>query len=204
MTRTSRPRRFVAVLVTLGVLAVTGCSGGDDTPEPSANPTSETAETLSEPSDAPTLEVEPVLRSGRIIGRLPRKDRKRVEQAISDRTVGFLSAAYLGGDYPRGDFRDAYPGFTTGTAKLARRDRALLTNQPIGKRIDKVTPTGIDVTVDLLANNQHAVAATAHVELAFRTAGKARKRIRVQGRLLMTKRDGRWKIFGYDLSKGAR
>ena len=47
-------------------------------------------------------------------------------------------------------------------------------------------------------------AATAHVELAFRTAGKIQKRYRVQGRLLMTKQNGNWKIFAYDLSKGAR
>ncbi len=199
MIRTSRPRRTVAALATLGVLAVTGCSGGD-APEPSSDP----SQTLGEPSGAPTFAVEPVTTSGRIVGRLPRKDRQRVEQSISDRAVRFLNAAYLGGDYPRNNFRNAYPGFTTGTAKVARRDRALLTNQSIGKRIDQVTPTGIGVKVDLLANNQRAVAATAHVQLAFRTTGKTSQRVRVRGRLLMTKRDGRWKIFAYDLSKGAR
>lgn len=199
MTRTTRPRRIVVALATLGVLAATGCSG-DDAPEPSSEP----SQTLGEPSGAPTFAVEPVTTSGRIVGRMPRKDRRRVEQAISGRALRFVDAAYLGGDYPRGDFRKAYPGFTTGTAKVARRDRALLTNQLIGKRIDQVTPTGIGVKVDLLANNQHAVAATAHVKLAFRTTGKVTQRVRVQGRLLMTKRDGRWKIFAYDLSKGAR
>lgn len=202
MTTTSRPRRFVAVLVTVGALAVNGCSG-DDEPAPDAESTSPTVE-LSEPTDAPTLEVEPVTRSGNIVGRLPKKDRVRVEKAISDRAVRFLNAAYLAGDYPRADFRDAFPGFTGGAAKLARKDRALLTNQPIGERIDDVTPTSIAVKVDLLAVNEHAVASTAHVELAFRTAGKVQKRIRVQGRLLLTKKDGRWKIFAYDLSKGAR
>lgn len=202
MTTTSRSRRYVAVLVTLGALSVTGCSG-DEEPPPDAASTSPTVE-LSEPSEAPTFEVEPVTRSGSIVGRLPRKDRVRVEKAISARAVRFLNAAYLAGDYPRADFRDAYPGFTGGAAKVARKDRALLTNQPIGKRINKVTPTSIGVKVDLLAVNQHAVAATAHVALAFRTAGKVQKRVRVQGRLLLTKKDGRWKIFGYDLSKGAR
>ena len=200
MTRTSRPRLIVAVLATVGVLAMTGCSGGEESPEPAADPT----ESLSEPSEAPTLEVEPVTKSGAIVGRLPRKDRVRVEKAVSDRAVRFLNAAYLAGDYPRQDFRDAYPGFTGGAAKVARHDRALLTNQPIGDRIDEVTPTGLTVTVDLLATNQHAVAATAHVALGFRTAGDVRKRVRVQGRLLLTKQDGRWKIFAYDLSKGAR
>jgi len=200
MTRTSRPRRIVAVVATLGVLAVTGCSGDEESPDPAADPT----ESLSEPSDAPTLEVEPVTKSGTIVGQLPKKDRARVEKAVSDRAVRFLKAAYLAGDYPRQDFRDAYPGFTGGAAKVARHDRALLTNQPIGDRIDDVTPTGLTVKVDLLAANKHAVAATAHVELGFRTAGDVRKRVRVQGRLLLTKQDGHWKIFAYDLSKGAR
>ncbi len=200
MTRTSRPRRIVAVLATLGVLAVTGCSGDEESPDPAADPTG----SLSEPSDAPTLEVEPVTKSGTIVGRLPKKDRARVEKAVSDRAVRFLNAAYLAGDYPRQDFRDAYPGFTGGAAKVARHDRALLTNQPIGDRIDDVTPTGLTVKIDLLAANKRAVAATAHVALGFRTAGDVRKRVRVQGRLLLTKQDGRWKIFAYDLSKGAR
>ena len=199
MTRTSRPRRIIAVLTTLGALSLTGCSGGEESPE-----SSEPSESLSEPSDAPTLEIQPVTKSGTIVGRLPKKDRARVEKVISDRAVRFLNAAYLGGDYPRQDFRDAYPGFTGGAAQVARRDRSLLTNKPIGDRIDKVTPTGIAVKVDLLAANKHAVAATAHVELAFRTTGDVRKRVRVQGRLLLTRRDGNWKIFAYDLSKGVR
>jgi hypothetical protein len=200
MTRTSRPRRIAAVVATLGALSVAGCSGGEESSDPAADPTG----SLSEPSEAPTLEVEPVTKSGTIVGRLPRKDRARVENAVSDRAVRFLNAAYLAGDYPRQDFRDAYPGFTGGAAQVARHDRALLTNQPIGDRVDEVTPTGLTVKVDLLAANQHAVAATAHVALGFRTAGDVRKRVRVQGRLLLTKQDGRWKIFAYDLSKGAR
>lgn len=203
MTRTTRTRRSVAVLVALGAISVAGCSGGDG-PSSQTAPTESPTMELSEPTDAPTLEVEPVTKSGTIVGRLPKKDRARVELAISERAVRFLDAAYLAGDYPRADFRDAYPGFTRGAAKLARKDRALLTNQPIGDRIDDVTPTGITVEVDLLAVNKHAVASTAHVELAFRTAGKVQQRVRVQGRLLMTKKDGRWKIFAYDLSKGAR
>ena len=49
------------------------------------------------------------------------------------------------------------------------------------------------------------MAATAHVELGFRTAGTVQQAAcRVQGRLLLTKQDGRWKIFAYDLSKGGR
>jgi hypothetical protein len=202
MTTTPRSCRVIAVVASLAALSATACSG-DPEPSGSAPPSSE-APSLAEPSDAPTLQVEPVVASGSITGRLPRRDRARVEKAVADRAVRFLTAAYLGGDYPRGDFRDAYPGFTGGAAAVARGDRTLLTNQAIGKRVDEVTATGLRVEVDLLANDQHAVAATTRVQLSFRTTGKVEKRYRVQGRLLMTKKDGRWKIFGYDLSKGAR
>lgn len=192
-------RRHVAVLATLAALSVTGCSG-DDEPDPS----SETSGSLGEPSDAPKLEIEPVVASGTIVGRLPRKDRARVEGVVSRTAVGFLEAAYLAGDYPRSDFSGTFPGFTTGAAAVARRDRNLLTNQRIGERIDGVTPTLLRVKVDLLAVSKRAVAATAHVKLRFRTSGKVTKRVSVQGELRLTKRDGDWKIFAYDLTKGAR
>jgi len=203
MITTSRPRRFVAVLVTLGALSVAGCSGGDE-PAPDADSSSSPTVELSEPTDAPTLEVEPVTKSGSIVGRLPKKDRTRVEGAVSDIAVRFLNAAYLAGDYPRADFRDAYPGFTGGAAQVARQDLTLLTNKPIGDKVEEITATGVGVKVDLLAVAKRAVAATAHVELAFRSAGKIQKRFRVRGRLLMTKQNGNWKIFAYDLSKGSR
>ncbi len=203
MTTTSRPRRFVAVLVTLGALSVAGCSGGDE-PAPDADSSSSPTVELSEPTDAPTLEVEPVTKSGSIVGRLPKKDRTRVEGAVSDIAVRFLNAAYLAGNYPRVGFRNSYPGFTGGAAQVARKDLTLLTNKPIGDKVDEITATGIGVKVDLLVVGKRAVAATARVELGFRTAGKIQRRFRVQGRLLMTKQNGNWKIFAYDLSKGSR
>ncbi len=192
-------RRYAAVLAAVVALSVTGCSG-DDEPAPSSDP----SETLAEPSEGPTLEIEPVLESGTIVGRLPRKDRSRVEGVVSRTALRFLEAAYLAGDYPRSDFSGTFPGFTAGTAMVARRDRNLLTNQRIGERIDGVTPTLLRVRVDLLAVNKRAVAATARVKLRFRTAGKATKRVSVQGELRLTKRDGDWKIFAYDLTKGVR
>ena len=193
-----RTRRYAAVLAALAVLAVTGCSGED---EPS--PTSEPTESMQEPSDAPTIGIEPVTESGEIVGRLPRKDRKRVEGTVSRSAVRFLEAAYLAGEYPRSNFNGALPGFTSGAVAVARRDANLLTNRKIGQRIDSVTATGLRVKVDLLAVNRRAVAATAHVRLGFRTTGRFEKRVRVQGELRLTKREGTWKIFAYDLSKGA-
>lgn len=193
-----RTRRYAAVLAALAVLAVTGCSGED---EPS--PTSEPTESMQEPSEAPTIGIEPVTESGEIVGRLPRKDRKRVEGTVSRSAVRFLDAAYLAGEYPRSNFNGALAGFTSGAVAVARRDANLLTNRRLGQRIDSVTATGLRVTVDLLAVNKRAVAATARVRLGFRTTGRVEKRVRVQGELRLTKHEGTWKIFAYDLSKGA-
>ena len=198
MNRAARPRRLAASLALATALLVAGCSG--DKSPPSADP----SESLIEPSDAPTLRVEPVTTSGTIVGRLPRKDRKRVEQSVSRVAVRWLETAYLSGRYPRRHFRHTYPGFTGGAARAARHDQTLLSNRAIARRVDSVTPTSIRVRVDLLAVDKRASSATAHVELKFRTTGKVRRHYRVGGRLLLTRPHGHWKIFGYDLSKGAR
>lgn len=199
MNWAARPRRLAAALTLATVLATGGCSG-DDGPSPSAEP----SESLIGPSDAPTLQVEPVTTSGAIVGRLPRSDRHRVERTVSTLTVRWLEAAYLGGKYPRRDFRKAYPGFTGGAARVARRDRMLLTNRRLGPRVDTVTPTSVRVRVDLLAVKKRAVSATSHFEATFKARGKIRRRVRVEGRLLLTKPHGHWRIFGYDVSKGVR
>lgn len=197
MSSPPRTRRFAAVLTIAAVLAVAGCSGDESAP-------SEPSESLHEPSAAPTLQIEPVTESGVIVGRLPRKDRARVEQRVSRTAVRFLEAAYVAGEYPRSDFNGRPPGFTAGAAEAARRQRSLLTNQRIGERIDGVTPTLLRVKVDLLAVRKRAVAGTAHVQLGFRTTGKVERRVRVQGELRLTKRQGDWKIFAFDLTKGVR
>lgn len=199
MTRTSRPGRVVAVSTALVALLATACSG-DDEPSPTSDPTS----SLADPSAAPTLAVEPVIKPGDVVGRLSGKDRSRVVDAVSGVAVRYLEAAYLTGDYPRTGFGDAFAGFTPGAAQVARADRALLTNQGVGARVEEVTPASLRVTVDVLAADGGARAATAHVALVFRTEGGYAKRVQVQGRLRMTKQDGRWAVFGYEMSKGAR
>ncbi len=199
MTRTSRSRRAVAFCATLAALSLTACSG-DDEPDPTDDPSG----SLAEPSAPPTLAVEPVVKRGAIVGALPKKDRGRVVDAVSGVAVRYLEAAYLLADYPTTDFAGAFEGFTPGAAKLAQADRGLLTNGGVGDRIEEVVPASLTTSVDVLGVGQHAKAATAHVKLVFRTTGDYEKRVQVQGRLLMTKQDGRWTVFAYDLSKGAR
>lgn len=199
MTRTHRPRLAAASLATLAALALGGCTSEPESPEPDPGPS------LSDPSAAPTLAVEPVVRAGEVVGRLKRADRARIVDAVSGVAVRYVDAAFLAGDYPReGGFRSALAGFTPGTAKAARGDLGLLTNAGIARRVEEVTAAQLGVTVDVLAVHERASAATAHVKLVFNTAGDVAKRVQVQGRLMMTKSDGRWRIFAYHLSKGAR
>ncbi|GAA1478767.1 hypothetical protein GCM10009623_32130 [Nocardioides aestuarii] len=199
MTRTHRPRLAAASLAALVALSLGACSGEEESPEPDAGPS------LSDPSAAPTLEVEPVVRAGEVVGRLTKGDRTRIVEAVSGVAVRYLDAAFLAGDYPRqGGFQSALAAFAPGTAKVARGDLGLLTNAGIAPRVDEVTPAQLGVTVDVLAVREHASAATAHVKLVFKTAGDVAQRVQVQGRLMMTKADGRWQVFAYHLSKGAR
>lgn len=197
MSSPPRTWRPTVALATVAVLTLAGCSGDDQAP-------SESGPSLQEPSEAPTIQIEPVTESGVVVGGLPRKDRERVEAAVSRTSVRMLESAYLSGEYPRTDFSGSFRGLTPGAAAVARHQVDLLTNQRIGGRIDGVTPTLLRVKVDLLAVRKRAVAATAHVQLAYRTTGKVERRVRVQGELRLTKRGGTWKIFAYDLTKGVR
>lgn len=192
-----RPGRTALAWPLALVVLLGGCSGDADPPQPEAS----SSESLLEPSDAPTLAVEPVVSSGRIVGRLPRADRRRVEKAVSRVVVRWLDAAYLGGEYPRGSFRDSFPGFTPGARAVAQRDLVLMSNKGIGTRVDSVVPSAIRVRVDLLAVEKRAAAATAHLTLRFRTDGRVSRRYRVSGRLMLTRQDGSWRIFAYDVAK---
>lgn len=199
MTRTLRARLAAPSLAVVLALGATACSADDEPARPDAGPT------LSDPSEAPSFEVEPVVTTGEIVGRLAKDDRRRVVAAVSRAALRYLEAAYLDGDYPRdGGFRASLAGFAPGTARQARADLGMLTNVGLARRIDGVTPASLRVSVDALAVRGRATAATAHVKLVFRTTGRVEKRVQVQGRLMMTRTDGRWQVFAYRMSKGAR
>lgn len=183
-------------LVLLVVLLTAGCSGEEGAP-PSGEP-------LAEPSAAPTLGIEPVTSLGRVTGALPRKDARTVEGRVSRIALRWLRDAYVEGRYPRERFNDSFTGFGRGARAAARRDLRVMTNAAIGRRVEQVTPTRMDVEVDLLAVDRRAVGATARVLTTFRTEGRAAGRHRVSGRLALTKDEGRWTVFAYHVRNGGR
>ena len=195
---TSVRRAYGAGLATLALalgLTLGGCSGDEDEPdEPGAAPSTPGA------PDAPAVET--VVEIGRVTGRLPQEARERLADQVGAVVDGWTEAAYLGGDYPRRDFSDSWPGFTAGAQEEAHRDRALMSNEDIGQRIDGVEVRRSRVRIDVLAVRQRAVGVTARVLLGFQTSGELERVVRVEGRLYLTHTERGWRVFGYDVTKG--
>lgn len=188
---------LLALCLTLGTSACTGDADSPDTPgESSAAPQAT--------DGGASFAIETRTTLGKVVGRLEKQDRQRLPDAITEVVQRWFNAAYVGGDYPRSDFSDAYPGFTPGARDEARRDRVLMTNKGIGSRIEDVTPTHSRIWVDVLAVGKRPAGVTARFLLKFRTEGELTRRIRVKGRLLLTKQESGWRIFGYDVAKGGR
>jgi hypothetical protein len=193
----SRPVALVAVLLLAFLLAA--CSGGGGgAAEPDADPSLGGGE----PTTLSLKSLETTLRPGVVSGRLPRATRQRTVRAVGRVVDGWIDAAYVGGDYPRRDFRGAFPGFTRGARRQALADDRLMSNQAIGGRIDGVRPVHRVVLVDVLAVGGHAVGATARVRLGFRTTGQVERRFVVRARLALSRTDG-WQVFAYDASEGS-
>ena len=123
---------------------------------------------------------------GRVTGQLPQEKRSKVREQVAHAVDAWFDAAYVGGDYPRNDFADAWPGFTTGAQAEAQGDKALMSNQDIGADIAGVEATARKVTVDVLAVKGKPSGATARFVLKFRTDGDVQRKVEVRGRLFLT------------------
>jgi hypothetical protein len=194
MKLASRPALAAASILMCLSLGATACNddagGGDTTSQPPL------------PSGEPSaFEIETVTTMGDVVGRLPHADRKRLKSAVTPVVQRWFNAAYVGGDYPRKDFRDAFPGFTAGARAEARRDLGLMSNDGIGDRISGVTPKTSQISIDVLAVRKRPVAVTARFRLAFKTQGDLERRVGVRGRVLLTRSEKGWRIFGYHVAK---
>ena len=196
--RTSWARRCAGVVLVLG-LFLSACQSSS---EPSAAP-----ERISRGDDQVRLASHPVettTRIHRVFGRLPEPRRKAVRRQVGEVVDRWWDAAYLGGTYPRSSFPAAFPGFTASAERRARADKALMTNQTKGSHVDAVTARHRQVSLDILATDRRARGVTAHVVLRFTSSGDKAGTTVVRGRLFLTRTRGAWRIFGYDVAKGAR
>ncbi len=194
MSTSTRPTTTAVSLLVLLALATGGCSNSTDDPGASA-PSSSPSSSAPVPDEVRTKTT-----VGTVTGRLAKRDRLRVASAAGDVVDRWFDAAYVGG-YPRGAFDDAFPGFTPGARAQAVGDRALMSNQDIGRRIDGVTARRRNVRVDVLAVRGRAVGMTARFVLDLATTGELQRKVEVRGRLLLTRTDNGWKVFGYDVNK---
>ena len=194
-----RGRLTTALLapVVVLVLLAAGCSGGADDGGRSADLAGATSGGgEARPAVATTATI------GTITGRLEKRRRAPLRAAVREVVDRWFDAAYVGGSWPRADLDRAFPGFTARARAEARRDAALMSNQRIGRRLTAVAATRRQVRVDVLGVRGHAVGVTARVVLGFRTSGAVRRHETLRGLLRLTKVDGQWKVFAYDVSRG--
>ena len=197
MARTNRPahRRLAATAIAATtLLALTGCSGDD---EPEADPSSPTT---AAPSAPPPLETHTTM--GVISGKLDDQARARIKEKVAAIVDDWIDAAYVGGEWPRTDFGDAYPHFTVGAARDAAKDAKLMSNERLGDRLEAVEATKRRLRIDVLAVKRRVVGVTARFVLTMNLAGEVNRSERVAGRLFLTYQDGGWQVFGYDVQRG--
>ncbi len=183
----------VSMLLALSLTA-TACSGDDGSDDGGSELPS---------GDPAAFAIETRTTIGKVEGRLAKRDRRQLANSITDVVQRWFNKAYVAGEYPRTDFHDAFPGFTPGARDAAHKDRALMSNQVIGRRISAVTPKQSRLWLDVLAVRKRPVAVTARFRLAFRTEGDLSRRVGVRGRLMLTRANSGWRIFGYDVARGS-
>jgi hypothetical protein len=197
-------RAGAAALCVLLAVTISACTGDSD-PEgrkPQEEPASKGAATTLEPKP-----VDAKVRVTRVSGRLRPKAREVLADNIRKVVVGYFDDAFLGGDYPRSDFGDAFRTFSREAARQAERNRDLLTNRVLGPTTLEVVPKRQTAYLSVLAPYKVAAGVTARVHLDFlaERGDQPDQRVQVKGRLMLTrKKSGGWQIFGFDLSRSVR
>lgn len=178
--------------------ALSGCSPDAATPSRSAGATARHVGLMA-PGARPS-EVDTSAEIGRIVGRLPGSRRKAVRQEVTAVIDRWWEAAYLSGARSKADLARAFPGFTPGARQRATFDRSLMSSVDLGA--DTVTALMRKVRLDLLAVDQRVRSVTARFDFRVRTTGERTRRLQVRGRLFLTRVDGDWRVFGYDVTQG--
>lgn len=188
------PAAVLTAAVLSLVLGLAGCSGGDD----------EEPEGERSTSGAPIEHrgIDSRVDVGEIAGKLGKRPARKVAADVAQVVDRWLDAAYVGGDYPRSKFGDAFPGFTKDAARLAARQGTLMSNERVGERIDGVTATRRVIRVDLLAPRGKPAGATAHVNLVIDLSGDVERTDQIRGRVVLTRSKSGWRVFGFDIARG--
>lgn len=126
--------------------------------------------------------------------------RARLESEVSDVLARYVQAAFLG-DYPRGDFVQSFEDFTSGAAQQAVGDIDVLTADRFATA-SSVRATALGTRLSFLLVKGEAVGATAWIEFAFDVDDQGTPTtVTLEGRLMLDRRDNRWSVFAYDVSR---
>ena len=193
----SDPRLLAPVLgPLLALVLVVGCTGDDGSRPGGGGPGGRGEDTGRQAASVPTVVV-----PGQRVGRLAPKRHRQVAQRVAAVVDGWWDAAFVEADYPRNRYQGSFPGFTRTAAAQAWQQRDLMTSARVGPRIDALVPLRRRVAVDVLSTREVPRGATARVRMDFRTAGEVERRIRLEGRLVLTYLRGGWRVFGFDVTQ---
>ena len=130
---------------------------------------------------------------------------KHLTRQVGQAVDSWFDGGFVGVDYPTHRYPDAFKTFTPQARHDAFQQKGLMTAGPLGAHIDGVTTLQRMVSLDVLAPKGRPSGVTARVVLRFKTMGQATKKVTVTGRLFLTQGGGgAWRIFGFDVAKGAK
>lgn len=204
-TASSRTKTTAATLLVALALVAGGCSSSDSSSPAAAPGPSNTGADATQPVASKVL-------LGKVAGTIKKKNwktfmtehRKMMLAQVGQAVDSWIDGGYVGVDYPRDSFGSAFDAFTEPARRDADRQKQLMTNWDLRKEIDGVEVKKRTVTVDVMAPRGRPAGATARVDLVFTTTGDKQERVTVRGRLFLSPGHGKWRIFGYDVSKGAK
>jgi hypothetical protein len=187
-------RAALATAASLVLVAALGaCSDDESDPEGGA-PSAESS------GAAPSIPTRATI--GKVSGRLERDRRQGLRKRVTRAVDAWIDQAYVAGDYPRTDFSDAFAAFSKDAARLAKRDRRLMSNAEVGDRVESVTAKTRRLSIDVLANAGRAAGVTGRFVLVLKMDGEIRRTDRIAGSLFLGNSEKGWQVFGYDVKRG--
>jgi hypothetical protein len=179
-------------------LTATACTG-DDSSTGSTGPTTSTGTTitLTRPSKPLAVEI------AQLRGGVKKKDFGKVKRAIAKPIAAWVGGGFLEYTYPANDFGDAFASWTADAGELAQRDREITTNAALGPQLIAIVADSQRAKLYVFATHGNTGGATAKVNLRFtgEMADQSLVHFAVQGDLYLTRKEGKWQIFGYRLSR---
>jgi hypothetical protein len=173
-----------AVATLLLVVVLGACTGDGGSPPPD------------QPADHVALE----LSMGPGATGLSTEARDQLQNDVGAVLSTYVVDAYLG-DYPRDDFADALDSFSKSFTDRAATHLELLTGAGFGEGVESVSAARLSASIASFVPQEQVVGATAIVDFAFDVqANGTTSEITRQGRLMLMPEDGKWKIFGFELT----